>query len=173
MKTNTIRDVLNLGFLNRCETLIISGSIDSDMNALAGALGVKAEGGGTSVVTIDCAKLHEEVAEDGDGGLRMVKLARFVKPKLLILENFGVKKLLPQQVRLITQIVTERINRTSTIITSGSLLGEWSRLVGASPEGTSLIRALSIHARQVVIGTREQTNKRKPAQLRLTVQARV
>lgn len=173
MKTNSIRDVLNLGFLNRCETLVISGSIDSDMNALAGALGMKAEGGGTSVVTINGAKLNEELEEDGEGGLRVVKLARVAKPKLLIVENFGVKKLSPQQMKVIAQLVTERINRSSTIITSVSPLGEWPLLVGASAEGASLLRSLSIHARQVVIGSKDQTQKRKPAPLKLTVQARV
>jgi DNA replication protein DnaC len=173
MKTNSIRDVLNLGFLNRCETLVISGSIDSDMNALAGALGVKAEGEGASVATIDCAMLNEEIADDAKGGLRVVELARFAKAKLLLLQNFGVKKLPPQQIRVIAQLVTERINRTSTIITTVHPLGEWPALIGASPDGASLLRALSIHARQVVIGSREQTQKRKPAPLRLTVRAHV
>ena len=173
MKTNSIRDVLNLGFLNRCETLVISGSIDSDMNALAGALGMKAEREGASVISINGGKLHEELAEDEEGGLRVVKLDGVAKPKLLIIQDVGITKLSPQQIRVVAQLVTERINRSSTIITSAYTMGEWPLLLGASPEGKSLLRSLLIHARQVVIGSKDQMRKRKPAPLKLTMQAHV
>ena len=58
MKTSNIRDVLSLGFLHRRETLIISGSIHSDMNALARALGMKAEREGISVMTVNAGMLR-------------------------------------------------------------------------------------------------------------------
>ena len=169
MKTSNIRDVLSLGFLNRRETLIISGGINSDMNALACALGMKAEAEGTSVMTINAGMLHEELAA---GGLSAVKLVELAKPKLLIIEDFGMKKFVPSQTKVLAQLVTERINRSSTIITSGYPLGEWAPLVGASAEGKRLLRSLSIHARQVVIGSKEQTAKKKPAPVEVTVQAR-
>lgn len=172
MKTSNIRDVLSLGFLNRRETLIISGGINSDMNALARALGMKAEAEGTSVMTINAGMLHEELAAGAEGGLSTVKLVELAKPKLLIIEDFGMKKFAPSQTKVLAQLVTKRINGSSTIITSGYPLGEWAPLVGASAEGKRLLRSLSIHARQVVIGSKEQTAKKKPAPVDVTVQAR-
>ena len=171
MKTSSIRDVLSLGFLNRRETLIISGSIHSEMNALARALGMKAEREGVSVMTVNAGMLDEELAASGERGLSAVKLVEVAKPKLLIIENFGMKKLVPSQTTVLAQLVTERVNKSSTIITSGYLLGEWGPLVGASAEGKSLLRSLSIHARQVVIGSIEYPSKRKPAPVEKTVQA--
>jgi DNA replication protein DnaC len=171
MKTSSIRDVLNLGFLNRRETLIISGSINSDMNALARALGMKAEREGRSVMTVNAGMLHEELAEAGETGLSAVKLVGVAKPQLLIIENFGMKKFAHSQTKILAQLVTERINRSSTIITSGYPLREWTPLIGASVAGKSLIRSLSIHARQVVIGSKEPRAKKKPAPVEVTVQA--
>jgi DNA replication protein DnaC len=171
MKTSNIRDVLSLGFLSRCETLIISGSVHSDMNALARALGLKAEREGVSVMTVNAGMLDEELAAKGEGGLSVVKLVGVAKPKLLIIENFGVKKFVLSQTKALAQLMAERVNRSSTIITSGHLLGEWGPLVGESVGGKSLLRFLSIHARQVVIGSMEHATKRKPAPLKETAQA--
>jgi DNA replication protein DnaC len=171
MKASNIRDVLSLGFLNRRETLIISGSIDSDMNALARALGMKAEREGVSVMSVNAGALDEELAANGKRGLSAVKFVEVAKPKLLIIENFGMKKFFPSQTKVLAQLVTERINKSSTIITSGYLLGEWGPLVGVSEEGGSLLRSLSLHARQVVIGSIERAPKRKPAPVENTAQA--
>ena len=172
MKTSSIRDVLSLGFLSRRETLIISGGMNSDMNALARALGMKAEREGSSVMTINAGMLREELAAGGDGGLSAVKLVGVAKPKLLIVEDFGMRKFTPAETKTLAQLLTERINKLSTIITSPYLLGEWAALVGASAEGKSLLRPLLVHARQVVIGSKEQTAKKKPAPLEKAVQAR-
>jgi DNA replication protein DnaC len=171
MKTNNIRDVLSLGFLNRRETLIISGGINSDMNALARALGMKAGAEGTSVMTINAGMLHEELAAGAEGRLSAVKLVELAKPGLLIVEDFGMKKFAPSQTKVLAHLVTERINKSSTIITSGYPLGKWAPLMGGSAEGKRLLRSLSIHARQVVIGSKEQTAKKKPAPVEVTVQA--
>ncbi len=171
MKTSSIRDVLSLGFLNRRETLIISGGITSDMNALARALGVKAEREGTSVMTINVGMLREELAAGGEGGLSAVKLVEVAKPKLLIVEDFGMRKFVPTETKALAELLTERINRSSTIITSVYPLREWAILVGASAEGKSLLRSLLVHARQIVIGSKEQTAKKKPAPVEKTVQA--
>ena len=170
MKTSSIRDVLSLGFLNRSETLIISGDINSDMNALARGLGMKAEREGASVMTINAGMLHEELPASGEPGLSAVKLIGAAKPKLLIIENFGMKKLVCSETKVLAQLVTERINRVSTIITSGYPLGEWAPLMGVSIEEGSLLRSLLMHARQVVIGSVEHTAKRKSAPLEKTVQ---
>jgi DNA replication protein DnaC len=160
MKTSSIRDVLSLGFVNKRETLIISGSINSDMNALAGALGMKAEREGKSVITVNAGMLHGKLAESGEGGLSAAKLAGIAESELLIIENFGMRKLAPSDAKVITQLVTGRINRSSTIITSGCQLGEWAPLLRASPEGKSLLSSLMIHAKQVVIGSKEEVAKK-------------
>lgn len=171
MKTSSIRDVLSLGFMNRRETLIISGGINSDMNELARALGMKAEREGASVITINAGMLHEELAAGRDGGLSVVKLVGVSKPKLLIVENFGMRKFAPSEAKVLTQLITERINRSSTIITSAYPLGEWTVLIGASAEGKVLLKSLLVHARQVVIGSKEEIAKKKPAPMGKAVQA--
>jgi DNA replication protein DnaC len=172
MKTGSIRDVLNLGFLNRCETLIISGSIHSDMNALARALGMKAEEEGTNVMAVNARALLDEKAEEGDRGkLPAVKLVDVVKSRLLIIENFGTSRLTPSQVKLFVELVTGRINRSSTIITSGHPLKHWASFMAGSAEGKRLFDSLLRDARQIVIGTKSEEAKKRPAPFEITMRA--
>lgn len=171
MKTSSIRDILNLGFLNRCETLIISGSIHSDMNALARSLGMKAEAEGANVMAVTAKTLLDEKAEGDRGKLSAVKLVDVVKSRLLIIENFGTSRLAPSQVKLFVELVTERINRSSTIITSGHLLAHWASLMAGSAEGKRLFDALLRDAKQIVIGTKSEEAKRRPAPFEITMRA--
>jgi DNA replication protein DnaC len=171
MKTGSIRDVLNLGFLNRCETLIISGSIHSDMNALARALGMKAEEEGTNVMAVSARALLDEKAEGDSGKLSAVKLSDVTKSRLLIIENFGTSRLSPSQVKLFVELVTGRINRSSTIITSGHPLKNWASLIAGSAEGKKLFDSLLRDAKQVVIGTKSEEAKKRPAPFELTMRA--
>ena len=160
MKASSIRDVLSLEFLKKRETLIISGSINSDMNALAAALGMRAEREGASVMTVNAGMLHAKVADGRNEGVSALKLVGIARPELLIIENFGVKRLALSETTVIAQLVMERINKLSTIITSGYLLSEWAALLRASAEGTNLLSSLSIYAKQVVIGSKEETARK-------------
>ena len=159
----TIRDVLSLNFLHRRETLIISGSINSDTNALARALGMKAEREGVSVMTVNAGTLDEEI-EGQKGGLSAARLIAVAKPKLLIVENLGTKRIAPMQAKALAQIVTERVNRASTVFTSPYPLCAWTNRLGTSREIKSLFNILSANAGQVVIGTKGHgVRKTKPA----------
>ena len=171
MKTGSIRDVLNLGFLNRCETLIISGSIHSDMNALARALGMKAEAEGAYVMTVNARALLDEKTEGDRGKLSAVKLVDVAKSRLLIIENFGTSRLSPSQAKLFVELVTGRINRSSTIITSGHPLRHWASFMAGSAEGKRLFDSLLRDAKQIVIGTKTEEVKIRPAPFKVTMRA--
>ncbi len=172
----SIRDVLSLSFLHRRGTLVISGGINSDTNALARALAMKAERAGLSVMTVNADMLDEESTGNEAVGLSSVRLISVAKPQLLIIENFGLKKLAPLQAKILSQLIAERVNKESTIITSLYPLSAWASQLGL-PTGTkSLLNVLTLHAGRVVIGTKGQesrdgTPKRKPAPS-TTVQAR-
>jgi len=172
-----IREVLSLNFLHRRETLVISGSVDSDANALAHALGMKAERDGVSVMTINAGMLDEEFVEGEAGEFSAVRLIGIARPKLLIIENLGVKKLAPSQAKVLARLISERISKASTIITSPYPLSIMTIQLGASTGVKSLLNSLSAHAGQVIIGiknesaTKRDAEIRKPAPSLKTVQA--
>jgi IstB-like ATP binding protein len=133
---------------------------------------MKAEREGMSVMTVNAEMLDEEPVDGKEGGLSAATLIAVAKPKLLIIENLGAKKLASAQAKALAQVLTERVNKASTVITCVHTLATWVPRVRASLEVKSLLGFLSVHAGQIVIGTKIQSGKRKePAPAVSTVQA--
>lgn len=171
MGASSIRDVLSLGFLDRNETLIISGSIHSDMNDLARTLGKKAEREGAGVLMIKAGALFELLAQEGAGEKSTTGAVRPAQARLLVVENFGMKKLTLLQTRDFLGLMTERIGRSSTVITSGYLLTQWASHIPGSEEGKVLLNSLLKNAGQVVIGGKLKKKEKKPAPIDEPMQA--
>jgi hypothetical protein len=170
--STSIRDVVNLAFLARNETLVISGSIHSDMNELARALGKKAEEGDANVLAIKAGALFEFLARERAGKKAMKdEDIHPAQVSLLLVENFGMKKLSLSQTKDFCDLMMERLGRLSTIITSPYLLVQWVSHIPESEEGGLLYNSLLKDARQVVIGGRPKKNEKKPAPIIQPMQA--
>ena len=170
--STTIRDVVSLAFLKRNETLVISGSIHSDMNELARALAKKAEQDEASVLAIKAGALFEFLARERAGKKAMKDEGmRPAHVSLLLVENFGIKKLTLSQTKDFCDLMIERLGRSSTIITSPYLLIQWVSHIPESEEGGLLFNSLLKDARQVVIGGRPKRSEKKPAPISQPMQA--
>jgi DNA replication protein DnaC len=171
MSVGGIRDILSLDFLVRKETLIFSGSLHSDMNDLVRALGGKAEEQGTRVLIIKAGTLLERLLEKAEGRPSDKDEWHPDKAGLLIIEDFGTQKLSPQQADFFSRIISARLERASTIITSASLLKQWLLFLEGSEKGKELFQALLRRARQVVIGGGNTTTRKEPAPTDVPAQA--
>ncbi len=172
--STTIRDVVSLAFLERNETLVISGSIHSEMNELARALAKKAEEGEATVLAIKAGALFEFLARERAGKKAMKHKDEDIHParvSLLLVENFGMKKLTLSQTKDFCDLMLERLGHSSTIITSPYLLIQWVSHIPGSEEGGLLFNALLKDARQVVIGGRPKPSEKKPAPVIQPMQA--
>jgi DNA replication protein DnaC len=163
MSVGGIRDILSLNFIGRKETLIFSGSLHSDMNALVRALGRKAEEQGVRVLIVKAGALLEWLAGKADGRPSDKDEWHSDKTALLIIEDFGAQKLSPQQIDQFSRIIAARLDTASTIITSTSLLKQWLLLLEGSEKGRELFQALLRRARQVVIGGNDEKARKEPA----------
>ena len=56
------------------------------------------------------------------------ELMKFVTPDLLVIDDFGLERLTPEQAHDFYELVSERYERSSTIITSNRHVDEWSGL---------------------------------------------
>ncbi len=171
MKAQTIRDVLSLAFLEKNQSLVISGSIHSDMNDLAHALGHMAGREGASVLIMTAGTLLELLVKEKTGDSSIAEAMHPARAKLLVIENFARKKLTPSQTRSFAELMTERFGRSSTIITSTRLLSQWAKTITGSEEGKRLLDTLFRHAQQVVIGCKRKETEKKPAPVDQPVQA--
>jgi DNA replication protein DnaC len=109
---------------------LLTGPCGVGKSWLACALGYKACRENLSVLYQRVPRLFAALAlARGDG--RYAKLMRqFGRVHLLILDDWGPEPLLPEQQRDLLEIVEDRYNTSSLIITSQLPVGRWYELVG-------------------------------------------
>jgi DNA replication protein DnaC len=92
-------------------------------------------------------------------------------PQLLILDDFGLKPLRPPAPEDLYEIVTERYEKSSMIVTSNRAFTEWPELFGEPLLASAALDRVAHDAHQVVItgesyrtrATRRRTAEKKGA----------
>jgi len=109
---------------------ILTGPAGIGKSWLACALGFKACRENFSVLYQRLPRLFAALAlARGDG--RYAKLMRqFARVRLLVIDDWGPEQLLPDQQRDLLEIVEDRYNRGSLIITSQLPVDRWHELIG-------------------------------------------
>lgn len=125
-----IMELATCQFVARRQPLLIIGPSGVGKSHLAQALGWEACKRGYEVMHTNCAKLLASLAAaraDGSYDRRMKALAR---PAVLILDDFGLKTLRGSAPEDVYDLINERYERGSTIITSNRALSEFPQLFG-------------------------------------------
>ena len=85
--------------------------------------------------------LHDE-AFDGQEKV----LAKYLKPDLLIVDDFGLKNLPKKSGEFLFEIVMRRYETRSTMMTSNRPLEDWGKLIGDVPSATAILDRFLHHA---------------------------
>lgn len=85
--------------------------------------------------------LHDEAM---DGHDRV--MARYLKPDLLIIDDFGMKQLPKRSGEFLFEIVMRRYETRSTMMTSNRPLEDWGKLLGDVPTATAILDRFLHHA---------------------------
>jgi DNA replication protein DnaC len=76
---------------------------------------------------------------------------KLVTPKLLVIDDFGLERLTLEQAHDFYEIISERYERSSTIITSNRNVDEWMPLFDDAILANSALDRLAHNAHQIVI----------------------
>jgi DNA replication protein DnaC len=79
------------------------------------------------------------------------RLALYVRPDVLILDDFGLRALTPPSPEDMYEIIAERYERGSIILTSNRAPNEWPELFGNPLLASAGLDRLAHHAETVVI----------------------
>lgn len=69
-------------------------------------------------------------------------LARYLKPDLLCLDDFGMKSFPPKGAEALLEIIVRRHRNRSTLMTSNRPIEEWGALLGDVPAATAILDRL-------------------------------
>ena len=146
-----VRDLFNLGFLERREDVLFLGPAGVGKTFLACALGHTACRAGHHVLFLRTDQmlklLHQSRADNSTERL----LRSLLAPDLLILDDFALRRLNDQQSSDFYEVILERHRRSSTILTSNRAIEEWIPLFDDAILAQSALDRLAHNAHQVII----------------------
>lgn len=147
IKRNDVYDLATGRFLNERRDVLFCGPPGTGKSHLVQALGYQLIRQGHVVLyrsIFDVVRdfLHDE-AMDGHDRI----MARYLKPDLLIIDDFGMKQLPKRSGEFLFEIVMRRYENRSTMMTTNRPLEDWGKLVGDVATATAILDRFLHHAR--------------------------
>jgi DNA replication protein DnaC len=163
-----LNDLFGLHFLQRQENIIFTGPVGVGKTFLAAALGHSSCRAGYKVLFAKADKMLKTLNQSrADNSFDKV-FRTFLTPDLLILDDFGLRKLSTQASSDFYELVIERHLRSSTILTSNRAVEEWMSLFDEPLLAQSALDRFCHRAHQLVIEGDSYRKRTAPAAPRRT-----
>ena len=145
LNKNMVLDLARSEFLSRRENLLVLGNSGTGKTHIALALGLAACQSGHRVRFITAAALVSELIEARDEK----RLLRFQKQmasyELLIVDELGFVPLSKTGAELLFELLSQRYERASTLVTSNLPFAEWTEILGSERLTGALLDRLTHH----------------------------
>ncbi len=147
----TVQGLMQLDFLSSASNLILLGSNGVGKSTIAQNLGYQAVMQGHTVLFTTAANmLNDLAAKDGDNALRR-RIKHYARPAFLIIDEVGYLSYSNRHADLLFEIINQRYEQHSTLITTNRPFGEWNEVFPNASCVVSLIDRLVHHSEIIAI----------------------
>ena len=158
--------------------MLILGPPGVGKSHLAQALGYHAIKAGFLVLYRSIFDLVRELQADETPAQQNRTLARYLKPDLVVIDDFGMKQLPAKSGEALMEIVLRRHENRSTVMTSNRPIEEWGKLLNDVPAATAILdrflhraELITITGRSYRIKGKSQTEQKEIKKSRVTVES--
>jgi DNA replication protein DnaC len=159
MNRGLIFDLATAAFLAKREDALFLGPGGTGKSHLAQAIGQAAIRQGYRVLYRETHVLLEQLAEAVVDGTRKSYMEAIATVPLLILDDFGMRKLPHTAAEDLLEIVMRRYERASTLLTSNRPVEDWGKLLGDVAAVSSMLDRLLHHGHVLKCGPRSWRTK--------------
>lgn len=146
-----IRELQTLRFVSDASNVILLGPPGVGKTHLATGLAIEAISGGHSVFFVTAHELVTSLGNAAREGKLETKLRRYLKPKVLVVDEVGYLPLDAVGATIFFQLVSARYEKGSIILTSNKSYADWGQVFGETTIATAILDRLLHHSTTVNI----------------------
>jgi len=146
-------------FLERCEDVVLAGPVGTGKTHVAIALGVELARRGQRVLFVRAADLVQQLVEARDSRDLLTLRRKLLKVRLLIIDELGFVPFDRTGGELLFNVLSERYERRSTLVTTNLAFSEWVSVFGDEKLTVALLDRLSHHAH--ILTTKGKSYRRR------------
>lgn len=160
-----ITDLASCNFIQRHENVLFCGPTGVGKTHLANALGIEALKRNFRVISKTTYRLLNDLNASRANGSYNRIIASILRCDLLILDDFGLQTLSPVSIQDLYEIICERYEMGSILITSNRAFEEWAEIFNNDLLSSAALDRLTHHAHSLIIQgeSYRQLSRRKDA----------
>ena len=157
---NKIIRLAECDYINKAENILITGSTGVGKSYLASALGHQACIEGYRVLYLNMDKLLSKLKMAKADGSYLKEMAKIERQHLVILDDFGLQQLDNQSRLMLLEMIEDRNNKKSMIITSQLPVERWYDIIGEKTVADAIMDRLVYQSHRLELKGESMRKKR-------------